>query len=377
MSLLRSISSLFSFRPLVYGYANARAHGMFSEFLSGAQMNEMISRRTVQSLTESLQRTPYKQDIVDLSLRFKEEELIELALGKNFARFAKKLLEITPIQDRDVIKAILARWDAHNIKAIILAKKQKKTYEQIAPFLVLAGTLTREKLKPMLEAQTSEEFYSLLRATEFGAGLLSMPSSYTDSSVKEMILSMGKGDAALEPILGALDAYAYHLVADVSFASEKDMKTVSSLLSRIAYRKNLSTVLRLTAAGASPEQIKHYIVPGGKFTARQWVSMAASQNIEQIMQKLSRQLPVATAMEEYKKTKKLSSIEVAVSQENAKKSLKQFRYAQLSLGIIVGALLFKEQEVSNIRKIVRGKALGLHEDEIKKMMVMVKSERAS
>ncbi|MFH0927641.1 MAG: V-type ATPase subunit, partial [Candidatus Micrarchaeota archaeon] len=205
-----SIASRLSFRPLTYGYANARVHGMFASLLSSAQIEEMISSRSVSSLAELLERTPYKKDLVELSLNFKGEELIELALSRNFANYSRQVLKFTPPTARPIIDAILSRWDAHNLKTIILARKQGKSYESIAPYLVLAATLTKAQLKCLLSAQSAEEFYAKLRLTKFGAGLMSIPASASNGgSIRQMLLSMGRDDTALEPLLGILDFYSY------------------------------------------------------------------------------------------------------------------------------------------------------------------------
>lgn len=366
------ISHYFSFRQLVYGYANARVHGMFANLLTTSQFEEMISSRSVTTITEILERTKYKKELVDLSLKFKGEDLIELALSNNFSRFANQLLKITPKQTRSIISALLTRWDAHNLKTIILARKQKKKYEQIAPYLMLAGTLTKPQLTQLLSAESTEDFYSKLRHTQFGMGLLSMPSSPANGSVRQMILSMGQDDAALEPLLALLDVYAYKSIADVAQMSHREAKEVEPLLSRYADEKNLSTVLRLTMADASEEKAISYLVPGGKILKRQWKRIFALKDIPKMLEAVSFKLSTQSALERYQKTKKISDIEVELSLERARKSLRQFRHAQLSVAVIVGALLLKEQEVSNIRKVIRAKSLGLPHEQIRAMLVLVK-----
>jgi len=372
LSLVNSITSYLAFRPLIYGYANARVHGMYSNLLSSSQMEELVGAHSVSTLAEMLERTAYKKDLVELSLKSKGEELIEIALSKNFARFSNQLLLLTPNQTRPVFDALMSRWDAHNLKMVILARKQGKTYGQIEPYLVLAGNLTKNNLKNLLAAESSESFYSILRLTQFGAGLLSMPSSSANGPIRQMILSIGKDNAALEPLLALLDIYSYKSIADVAAMPHREAKEVAPLLERYADEKNLSTVLRMIKSGASEQKTISYLVPGGKVSLAQWKVAIALNDISKIMVKLSHRLPLEAASKKFERTKKISDLEVALSHDSAKKGLMQFRHSQLSLGVIVGALLIKEQEVSNIRKIVRSKALGLPESEIRAMMVLVK-----
>jgi vacuolar-type H+-ATPase subunit C/Vma6 len=55
------------------------------------------------------------------------------------------------------------------------------------------------------------------------------------------------------------------------------------------------------------------------------------------------------------------------------RSIRILRSSQMSIGVLVGALLLKEQEMGNIRKIIRGKTLRLPPEEIEKMLVRVHS----
>ncbi|MFA5108257.1 MAG: V-type ATPase subunit [Candidatus Micrarchaeia archaeon] len=371
-SVAGSIASYITFKPLIYGYANARVHGMFSNMLSEQQIREMVNARSVQPLSEMLERTPYKKDLVELSLRFKDEELIGLALGQNFASFANELLLITPSQGLPIINALLSRWDAHNLKTIILARKQHKSFDAIKPYLMIAGSLDKNTLKELLLAPSAEEFYSKLRLTNFGAGLMSSSTRHLNGSIKKMILSMGQDDASLEPLLGVLDIYAYRLIDDVSNIANQDSRHLRPMLVQYSLEKNLSTTLRLLQEGHEPEKLHDFIVPGGDLEAWQWVNLARLKDPMKIMSALSRRLPLQNSINAYAKTKKISTIEVELSRELAKRRLKRFRNAQLSLSVIVGALFLKEQEVSNIQKIVRAKSLGLSPDEINQMMVLVK-----
>ncbi|MFH0927188.1 MAG: V-type ATPase subunit, partial [Candidatus Micrarchaeota archaeon] len=164
----------------------------------------------------------------------------------------------------------------------------------------------------------------------------------------------------------------YKAIAGVSKMQHKEAAEVAPFLERYADEKNLSTLLRLVEAKADERTFMKYLVPGGKISAPSWKAMFAMGDISKILEKASPKLPLASAIERYKKTKKISGIEVELSQDSAKRSLRKFRHASLSLGVIVSALLLKEQEVANVRKMVRSKALGLPESEIRSMMVLVK-----
>ena len=169
--ILSGLGDLFSFKPLTYGYANARVHGLYSQLLDAEMLKQLMAAPSSDALIEVLERTPYKDDLVALSLLFKGDDLVELAVGKQFARFAEQLLDICPARDKSVLQALLSRWDAHNIKVVLLARRQKEPFEKIAPYLVLAGSLKEAELKEIYGAPNADEVYRLIRLTSTGAAL--------------------------------------------------------------------------------------------------------------------------------------------------------------------------------------------------------------
>ncbi|MDE1797818.1 MAG: V-type ATPase subunit [Candidatus Micrarchaeota archaeon] len=371
--LLGALKARLSFRPLTYGYANARVHGLVSEFLPKDKVKALVAANTVDAIVEMLEHTSYKDDLVALSLRFKREELVELALGRQFARFAAKLLKITPKEAQGVLRALLARWDVHNVKTIILARAQGKKYDDVAPYLVLAGRLGEKDLRALSNAAGGEAFYPALRATGFGAEFISQASA---DIRKKMGAPVGER-AAIESVTAALDAYVYRLAEQSVPAGDRDAKVVRRLLAREADAKNLSTLLRLMrsqkeGARLEPKTLAAYLVDGGTVARREWLELAGQAGVEEVAARLQRRLGLSAAMDEYKKDSSLSAFEIAMATANAKEGLATFQRAGLGLGVIVGALLLKENEMNNIRKIVRAKALGLPEQEIEKMMVSVR-----
>ena len=79
----------------------------------------------------------------------------------------------------------------------------------------------------------------------------------------------------------------------------------------------------------------------------------------------------AAAEKRFKEDGQLSHFEVVFEHSIARRSLHALRRSQMSIGAIVGFLLLKEEEMNNIRKIVRGKALGLPMERIAEMLVLV------
>ncbi|MFN3910073.1 MAG: V-type ATPase subunit [Candidatus Anstonellaceae archaeon] len=357
------------FAPLVYGYANARAHAMFSKLITSQQIAELIRMPSVDTIIETLNRTEYRQEILDLSLSYKGEQLIDFALSNNFAKFCNKIYQFTPKKDKKIIFALLSKWDSHNLKLIISAKRHNYTWNQIRPHIVLAGSLQLKELEELFTSQNSEEFYSKLKITEFGKGFLSSKVPFITQPLKQAFKVMDSDLFIFDMMLLSLDFYQFIILQQVIEQAKKE-KQLSAFLSSFADEKNLQIVLRLAKEDLDLNQIRQYLLPSGNIPISRWLKAIAKKDTFAILSSFLGLLPVGLAIEEYKKSKNLSDIEKLISVEFAKKRLKVFRGANLSLAVLVAALFFKEQEVDNIRKILRAKQYGFAESEVEQLIVL-------
>jgi V/A-type H+-transporting ATPase subunit C len=68
---------------------------------------------------------------------------------------------------------------------------------------------------------------------------------------------------------------------------------------------------------------------------------------------------------------KLTDLEIALEKSIAAQRLLAFHRSTLSVGVIIGFLLLKEEEMSNLRKIAKSKEFHVPEAEVRKMLVVV------
>ncbi|MCX6769110.1 MAG: V-type ATPase subunit [Candidatus Micrarchaeota archaeon] len=73
----------------------------------------------------------------------------------------------------------------------------------------------------------------------------------------------------------------------------------------------------------------------------------------------------------YASDRQLSHFEVVFERSLARRSLKAMYRSVMSIGALVGMIFLKEEEMHNIQKIVRGKALGLPQEKVSGMLILV------
>jgi len=379
--LYSSAASLFTFRPLLYGYSNARVRAMRANMLSRRQIEDLLKMSTNAAVAEYLSaRTYYREDFAGLPARIGDEERVEFAVSRNFGRVAQKLLRITPDASKDTLVAFLKRYDAHNLKTILLAKKLGKGAEEAASLILPAGTLQMGEIRRILAAKSAEELYGEIKGTAFGREFLSSVSirHISREQIKAALKSPESSSAQLDILLSAIDSYLFESALTAVKEGEKDASLLASLLRSEADAKNAMTIMRLKRAGADKKDILPCIVEGGNFTGKQIEKMLNAKSVEEAAAVASSffvsktgKSEFAAAQKRYKEDSSLSHFEVAFENSLSRKTLHTLRRSTMSIGAIVGFLFLKEEEMNNLRKIVRGKALGLPSERIAEMLVIV------
>ena len=354
---LKALSAVFTFKPLLYGYSNARVRAMKGELLTKPQVLDLLGAKTQNGIIEMLSHTPYKENILSLSLRFKNEELVELALGQNFAYNSQKLLRIAPKPSRRALLAFMERYDILNIKTILLSKRLGKKGEEMAHYTMGAGSLSFGDLKAMWELPDALSVLSYLRYSEIGQKIFAM---HSFAKAKESV----SGGRDFEQLFGMLDSYYYASATAAIIGTGKDSQLLRSIILSEADAKNALTVLRCKAAGMDTEGALLHLVTFGTLQKGFFESIANEKDMKGAIAKVRSKFGI-----EESKALSLSIIEAELESRLVATSLRALSFSMMSIGAIVGYLFLKEEEMSNIRKISRGKALGLSDAQISQMLV--------
>ncbi|MEM2138318.1 MAG: V-type ATPase subunit [Candidatus Anstonellaceae archaeon] len=378
-NIIGAVRSRLTFLPLIYGYSNARVRAMRTSLLSRRQAEDLLKLHSSAAMAEYLTRLHFREDFSGLSPKMNDEERVETAVGRNFARTAQKLLRITPEQSKPTLRAFLGRYDVHNIKTILLGRKLGKQKQETEFLLIPAGSITPAELSRMLSAKSSEELYESIRTTEFGSRFISSKSAshLPRQKIKEALASPHANGEMIDSLLLALDSYYFEVAASAVKPNEKDADIILNLLRAEADVKNALTIMRLKRGKADKRVIMKNLVSGGNFTKHQLEKMAEAKEVSEIPKLApgffvseAGKAAFAEAEKRYKEDGQLSHFEVAFEGSLARRSLHALHRSMMSIGTIVGFLFLKEEEMNNIRKVLRGRALGLPMEKIAEMLVL-------
>ncbi|MFA5105900.1 MAG: V-type ATPase subunit [Candidatus Micrarchaeia archaeon] len=345
------IAGRLMYKPLIYGYSNARIHGMKSVLMSQSALEELAELPSVPSIISALERTHYKEDLAALSLKYSGAELVERALARNYSRTCKKVMKFTPADGRSTVEAYLEHWDVNNLRTILVGKELKKPREEIESQLVPVGQMGPIEISSLIDAPTLEDALAVIRTHRYGAVLWHARSQ------------------GFKKVLSTLDRQYYINVQKKVTSADPKAVGVLRMLKTQLDGKNLSTILRLKVAQYPKEKVLPHIIEGGRFSPREINDMIDAHSVEEAVKIAGRKYDLGSALDYYARNKMVSAFEIAFSQQIAQKGLAQFRKSELSVGTVIGFLMLKEIAMENIRKIMRGKEFGLTPDEIGQMIV--------
>ncbi len=357
--MISSLGSTLIGRVLKFGYANARVKAMKTGLLGEKEMGSLMDAKSADEAFALLEKTQYRQDMVAGALKEKTPaDRIEFALSRNFSAAMKKIVRISPKEVRPVILGLFEKYEINNLKIIILAKHLGHSKEQFAPYIMDVGVLSRGRMQKAIEAKGVKEFAIELGGTEYGSALAKAMKEY---------------DKDKDPVhlLAGLDEYYYSKLSGLDAGSYGGGRAITKMAKAQADAKNISSVLRAKKEGLSEEKAMKSVIGHGSVSKDRLRQAAGAKNVEEAAKHFERDFSLAKAIESYKKSGSIIPLETAVEKAVAKKGLKLLRNSVLSVGAIAGFLCLKEEEISNIRKIVRAKEFSIPSSELQEMIVQI------
>ncbi len=353
-------------RALKYGYSNARVKAMKGLLLKASVLDDLVRCGSIEAMVELLQRTHYKGDFAVASTKYSGSELVELAASKNFARTIEKLIRITPQNDKPLLRALLLKYDLLNLKTIMHAKSLNKSYDEVRPYLLPAGGLTEDDFKRIISADRSGVVREIKR-TELGKQMLAQS---TGMFSKKMWLRFKAALKNLDTFLQMetiIDAYVYLLMDKaLSESRSSDVANVRRIMKYEIDAKNILIIERLKKHNAGRKLITDTLIRGGTLSDATINRIIDSKDVPSTVKIVKNKFRMLEMEKE-----ELIDLEMAFEKSIAAQKSVIFHRATLSVGVIIGFLLLKEEEVNNLRKIAKGKEFGFSDSDVREMLVVV------
>ncbi len=347
-----------------WGYINARMRGMKSRLLNKRALDTLVLQPDLASLIAELEKTPYRDEIIEAKVRYSGVLCVEYALRKNFTRTFQKILKFVrePEAER-YIRIFLHRWDVQNIKTILRGKNIHIPAEEIQDCLVPAGELDEATLTELVRQPDVRAVIDLL-ATWQVVDARPLTESYPTFAKS--------GDLSL--LECALDEFYYADALEQVKPLSYNNGLIRNILALEIDVVNLRTVLRMIRDQVAPGEAKKFLISGGKeFDQEGLDHLITLHSIEEVVEEL-KTTPyrfLADIPPPAMRTQKISVIEKQLEKFLVQKGVGAFTGDPLSVASVIGYFWAKYNEITNIRIISRCKTADFTVEQLKEELIYV------
>jgi V/A-type H+-transporting ATPase subunit C len=336
-------------KPVKYAYITGRVRAMKTKLIPHEMYQRMLGME-IPEITRYLEETQYKEEIDSMAKDYSGAELVEYATFANIAKTYRKLLQVSIDEPQFLILEYLRRWDIWNIKTILRGKFHGASEEEIMKYLVPAGELDPEFLEGLAKKERVEEVIQAFDGTDYYEALTQydgqMLSSVENALDKLYYFRMERAVGGTLSVGGGLLLKYVRKEIDV---------------------KNLVTLFRMNKAGIEASVIQDNLIPGGKL--HEELSRMAGQSYNEFVRGLEGYPFWSAISDVVGEGGNVSRIEARLRAYLVRYAWALSNYHPLSILPVLGYIVSKDTEVSNIRKIVRGKEAGLSAELIEEQVV--------
>jgi V/A-type H+-transporting ATPase subunit C len=343
-----------------YAYPSARARAMKSLLLTDEQKKKTLEAQDLQGALYILRETLYGPVLKSA----KNILAVELALRKDLAETLQKVNHFLPGRAQSIFKLYLTRFEAENIKSVLVGIKAKTSKKIILQMVVpIYVNLDKGNYENMASSKTIEEAISALSETIYHETLMRGYKDYKSSNL-------------LTPMEVTLDSMVYERIfSRISTSTGSDVDSLKKMIGIEIDITNLKSILRLRGERTTPADTMKYLIPRGYQLNRELLGkLSRAVDVEEMLLRLEKTYykdPLSRGyklFEASKREKLLSTLERSLDDfivEVGRSFEKDF---PLGIGPILGYVIAKKGEVRRLITILKLKEEGFTGDEIEEVV---------
>jgi V/A-type H+-transporting ATPase subunit C len=351
-----------------YDYGNARLHAQKSYLLSQRELGNLAAAGSLQGLIAALIKTAYRKPIETALTRTSGLDCISESLHYDLLDTLAKVRGYYQGRAAQTVSLLLRRYDIHNLKAILRGLGRHATTDEILSTMIPVGELPDPILAELARSPDPRAAIDLLAA---------MGLKPAEPLLKLRLEHPGAGTAGMEL---ALDRWYYQdTFSQIQNPSDEE-KSLQVALQIEADLANLLTMLRFVQVPGEQkflqewmhiEQFTGLLVGPGKLSFTLLNDAAGQSSVQAAVELLADtfyQAPLREGFHRYAQSGLLSDIEKQLKSFHLAWLTSQLLKDPLGIGVLLGYVALKTNEVNNLRWIGHGINLGLPAETIRAEM---------
>jgi vacuolar-type H+-ATPase subunit C/Vma6 len=256
------------------------------------------------------------------------------------------------------------KFEIETLTSIVQMKYLNVTLPE---YLIPFGQIDEALIEKLIKADGALALFEGLRSTDYYEVLKQVVQKNVDAETES------EGDEEKDlPYLNTLDAYYFNSVKEsMNRLGKKDKSMVKRFVGFNIDLTNLLMALRLRGIDAGAES---YFIDGGEgLSLKQFKTVLKLGNLSKLPDIMPQRFVELTteALEKYDLNKSLIWFEVVAKKQILRESKKLFLGDRFHVGTIIAYLNLKENEISNLIKVIKTKDEFFSTKEIEELLVLV------
>jgi V/A-type H+-transporting ATPase subunit C len=337
---------------------------MRSRLLTKDFFDELAGQPDVQHLIQELSETEYRQFLEETVIKGRDAHAVDVALKNNLVYEFQKILNFLHEEARFILTTVLGRWDVFNIKTVLRGKHMQLSAEQISEGLLPAGSLNQIDL----DALAMQDDVRAVVDTAMTWGLPFGPA-----------LRRGYTKFAETGELSALeleiDRYYTGWAVERLSRNKANYQLARKIVAMQIDTLNLVMVLRLQKADVSELDVEPFFLEGGlRIDLEDYKTLATMSDIDEVLDELrgtSYGVVLDEAAVQYLEENSIAVFERALEDHLMRKALLLGSGDPLGIGVAIAYVWAKQNEITNLRIIVKGASVGMPEERVRGELILV------
>jgi V/A-type H+-transporting ATPase subunit C len=347
-----------------YGYSNARARGMRSRLLKPSFFEELIAAPDQTKMIQLLSDTEYGQDLDTKLIHGRTFAVVDEALKVNMLRTYRKLIAFSNDEIGLICSTLLARWDLFNLKTILRGKHMKLQAAEIEQSLMPVGGIPEVELSAIARLDSVRAIADTMVTwgIQFAQPLRDVVGEYVQSD-----------DLSILEL--ALDRYYTEWAAYRLKGKRANFQLARDIFGMQVDSTNLLTAFRLLKADTEGLDVERYFLEGGLHVDKEmYLKLTSLSDVDEVIDHL-KGTPYSRNLEHvlltYLEEGAIAVFERALENFVMNRALGAGSGDPLGAGIIISYIYAKQNEITNLRIIVKCKSVGMPPDRMRKELILV------
>jgi len=346
------------------GYANARLRGMRSRLLPREFYERLIDTPEVSQVVKELMETDYGPDLEGEVVHGFTAEVIDEALKQNMVRAYRKVINFVHPRARKLLSTLLGRWDVFNIKTILRGAHNHVSVDDVKSSFFPAGYLGQDELEALARL---DDVRAIIDTMAMWGLVYAAP-------LRQAYPEYSK-DNDLAPLELALDRQYSEWAAERLVGETIDVEVARKLLGIQVDTANLVMVFRLLKADIEPAVAERYYLEGGRAIRKDmFLELSKLSDVDEVLDRL-KVTPYASVLDDAA-LRYLENASIPVFERALEDTMMRTAHVASvrdpnDVGVAIAYLYGKQNEITNLRIIVKGKAVGMPADRVREELILV------